>query len=422
MSDNGMKVALIVMVLFFLLFGGLGFNFMAQVGSREKEGSIESELEQHRAEKTKLKEDIADLDKKIEKQNLLLAESKKQKEIVVDHVKRLRVTRASLETHAETRKSHSETLQSTESRVSQALEEGDGGENAPTIQALRAKKEEFEARYRDRREKLQTTSDDIRKDQAKQTLRYRRRMDDKRRERDKLETKIVGIREDLQKYMVRDLPEVDMGHDGIVLAVDIESRQAVINIGKRQGVKCGMRFEVFRFRQGNRRIRKGYLTVRNTGRETSSCIIVDMAIRLPRCPADGYTARYPEEQFCPHCTGSKGGARVQRLSGAPKETNLGMDQQNPIVAGDLIQNPLYDPGQKLHFAVKGEAEDPVSRKWKDQDFIAAIKRHGGVVDADVSAQTDVLLVGKCAMDAVRKARELGIRVLHHYEVFDFLRQ
>ena len=421
MSDNGMKVALIVMVLLFLLFGGLGFNFMAQVGSNEKEGSIESQLQQLKAEKIKLKESIADLDKKIEEQNLLIAESKKQKEIVVDHVERLRVTRASLKTHADMRRSYSESLQSTESRVSQALE-GEGEENAPTIQALRAKKEEFAARYRARREKLQTDSDDITKEKAKQALRYRQRMDDKRRERDKLETDIVGIREDLQKYMVRDLPEVDMGHDGIVLTVDIESRQAVINIGRRQGVKCGMRFEVFRFQQGNRRIRKGYLTVRNTGRETSSCIIVDMAIRLPRCPADGYTARYPEERFCPYCTGSKGGARIQRLSGAPKEANLGMDQKNPIVAGDLVQNPLYDPGKKLHFAVKGEAEDPVSRKWKDADFIAAIKRHGGVVDADVSAQTDVLLVGKCAMDAVRKARELGIRVLHQYEVFDFLRQ
>ena len=421
MSDNAMKVALIVMVLLFLLFGGLGFNFMAQVGSKEKDGSLESQLQQMEVDKIKLQEDIAKLGEDVEKENLLLAESVKQKEIVVDQIERLRVTRASLKTHKEIRQSHSETIQDTESRISEALE-GDGEENTPTIQALRAKKEEFEAQYRQRREQLQNKSDDITKERAKQALRYRRRMDDRRRERDKRETAIVGIREDLQKYMVRDLPEVDMGHDGIVLSVDIESRQAVINIGRRQGVKCGMRFEVFRFRQGNRRVRKGYLTVRNTGRETSSCIIVDMAIRLPRCPADGYTARYPEEQFCPYCTGSKGGARVQRLSGAPKETNLGMDQQNPIVAGDLIQNPLYDQNKKLHFAVKGDSEDPVSQKWKDQDFIAAIKRHGGVIDADVSAQTDVLLVGKCAMDAVRKARELGIRVLHQYEVFDFLRQ
>jgi hypothetical protein len=183
-----------------------------------------------------------------------------------------------------------------------------------------------------------------------------------------------------------------------------------------------MRFEVFRMQQGVRRIRKGYLVVRSASRETASCIIVNMAIRLPRCPADGYTARYPEEQFCPYDTGSAGGLVVQRLSASPKEINLGMDADHPIVAGDLIQNPLYESGTKLHFAVKGESENPVSRKWDSEDFIRAIKWHGGLIDADVSAQTDVLLTGKYANEETRKARELGVKVLRQYEVFDFLRQ
>ncbi|MHC4250920.1 MAG: BRCT domain-containing protein, partial [Planctomycetota bacterium] len=279
-----------------------------------------------------------------------------------------------------------------------------------------------EEQYTKRRDELQNTSDDITKELTKQTLRYRRRYEEKRKLRDRLETEIVQIREELQRFMVRDLPEVDMGHDGIVLTVDIESRQAVINVGRRQGIKCGMRFEAFQFRQGNRRVRKGYLVVRSAGRETANCIIVNMAIRLPRCPGDGYTARYPEERFCPFCTGSAGGARVQRLSAIPKETNLGMDPQNPIVAGDLIQNPLYESGRELHFAVKGDTESPLSDKWKTESFIAAIKWHGGLVDADLTAQTDVLLAGKYAMDETRRARELGVRVLHQYEVFDFLRQ
>jgi hypothetical protein len=415
------KVALIVMVLFFLLFGGLGFYYMSQVGSEQKEGSLEKELAEQKAQREQLLEDIAKLAADVEVQEDLLAERKEQKEAVTDHVKRLRVARDSFKNHAEIRQSHSENIQATERRVSSALD-GGGEENAPTIQALRTKKEEFEEQYTKRRDELQNTSDDITKELTKQTLRYRRRYEEKRKLRDRLETEIVQIREELQRFMVRDLPEVDMGHDGIVLTVDIESRQAVINVGRRQGIKCGMRFEAFQLRQGSRRVRKGYLVVRSAGRETASCIIVDMAIRLPRCPGDGYTARYPEERFCPFCTGSAGGARVQRLSAIPKETNLGMDPENPIVAGDLIQNPLYESGRELHFAVKGDTESPLSEKWKTEDFIAAIKWHGGLVDADLTAQTDVLLAGKYAMDETRRARELGVRVLRQYEVFDFLRQ
>lgn len=421
MTDNIVKVSLIVVVMFFVLFGALGFYFMAQVGSREKEGSLERQLEELEVEKKQLFEDIAKINKNIDGQVLVLAERKLEREVIVNHLDRLRVSRASFQSHTAIRKAHSENVLATENRVTAAIE-GGSDDNAPTIQALRVKKENFEAKYMKRRDDLQIQIDDITKKAAKEEQKYRRREDEKRKTRDRLETAIVQIRENLQKFMVRDLPEIDMGNDGIVLTVDIESRHAVINVGRRQGIKPGMRFEVFRLQQGVRRIRKGYLVVRSASRETAGCIIVNMAIRLPRCPTDGYTARYPEEQFCPYDTGSAGGSQVQRLSAIPKATNLGMDPNYPIVAGDLIQNPLYESETKLHFAVKGDPDSPLARKWGFEDFIKAIKWHGGLIDADVSAQTDVLLTGKYAMDDTRKARELGVKVLRQYELFDFLRQ
>ena len=421
MTDNLTKVALIVMVLFFLLFGGLGFYYTSQVGTEQKEDSLEKVLAEQRGQRRQLRADVERLEMDIAAEKILVDESVKQKGIAERHIEMLRSTRSGFDNQTEIREAHRKNIQATESRVSSALE-GDGEENAPTIQALRAKKAEFETQYQNRRDQLQSTSDDITKELTKQTLGYQRHKEELRKLRDRLETEIVQIREELQRFMVRELPEVDLGHDGIVLTVDIESRQAVINVGRRQGVKCGMRFEAFQLRQGSRRVHKGYLVVRSASRETASCIIVNMAIRLPRCPADGYTARYPEERFCPFCTGSKGGSRVQRLSAIPKETNLGMDPQNPLVAGDLIQNPLYQSGRDLHFAAKGDAESPLSDKWKAEDFIEAIKWHGGIVDAELTAQTDVLLAGKYAMDDVRKARELGVKILRQYEVFDFLRQ
>ena len=421
MTGNAIKVTLVVLVLFFLLFGGFGFYFMSRIGTVQKEESLEKELQKLRDEKRQILEDNVKLTQDIGDQEVLIDKRRVEKEVIEDDILRLRVARGSFKTNEDARRSHSENVQAAERRVSSALE-GGGEENAPTIQALRSKKDEFEVQYRKRRDDLQNNIDDITKESTKQTLKYQGSKERKRKERDRNETSIVQIREELQKFMVRDLPDIDMGHDGVVLTMDIESRQAVINAGKRQGIKCGMRFEVFQFRQGIRRVHKGYLAVRSVGRETASCIILNMAIRLPRCPGGGYTARYPEERFCPYCTGSAGGARVQRLSAIPQEVNLGMDPENPIVAGDLIHNPLYEPGRKLHFAVKGEAESSLAREWKTEDFIAAIKWHGGVVDADLTAGTDVLLAGKYAMDATRMARELGIRILRQYEVFNFLRQ
>ena len=168
MTDNMIKVALIVMVLFFLLFGGLGFYYMSQVGSEQKEGSFEKQLAEQKAQREQLLEDIAKLAIDIKEEESKLAELKEQKEAVTDHVKRLRVARDSFNNHAEIRKSHSENIQATERRVSSALE-GSGEANAPTIQSLRTKKEEFEEGYTKRRDELQNTSDDITKELTKQT-------------------------------------------------------------------------------------------------------------------------------------------------------------------------------------------------------------------------------------------------------------
>ena len=96
-----------------------------------------------------------------------------------------------------------------------------------------------------------------------------------------------------------------------------------------------------------------------------------------------------------------------------------MNPNDPIVVGDLIRNPLFDPDRKLRFAVKG---DPLHINFRTEDLMSAIRWHGGLIDPDVGAQTDVLLAGKWATEESRRARELGIKVLHHYELFNFLRK
>ena len=424
-QDNMLKVGLIVSIVMFLLFGGLGFYFMSQLGSTEKPDSLVDVLTRLEERKKDFKEQIADLEVKIEEKDEGIVRTEWAAEIVEAHLKQLRRAWELYKMLKRARDSHHESLKRADGSISDLREGGsveDAG-GAPSLRSLRGEKDKLEEGYQQRRNDLQTGSDEISKDLTKVKLRHTRDYDEKRDDRSRRETEYVQIREELQKFMIREPPAVDVGYDGRALTVDIESRQVVVNIGERHGVRRGMRFEVFQLRHGDRRVHKGFLVVRSLGRETASCIIMDKAIALPRCPADGYTARHPEEQFCPYDSGGEaGGLHVQELSSPPKMGNMGMNLNDPIVVDDLVQNPLFAPGRKLHFAVKGDSDNPVHKSYKMEDFVAAVRWHGGVVDPELSAETDVLVAGKYAMEDVRKAREFGIRVLYQYELVDFLRK
>ena len=41
------------------------------------------------------------------------------------------------------------------------------------------------------------------------------------------------------------------------------------------------------------------------------------------------------------------------------------------------------------------------------------------MEEDVSARTDYLVAGKWASDDVKKARELGVKVLYQFDLFEF---
>jgi hypothetical protein len=303
-------------------------------------------------------------------------------------------------------------LESTRLEIERYFASGENG-----LQTVRRRKDDMEQEFSERRSELQAKIDDALKELTKAKHRYERIKEEKRKERSRHNTELARAKDELERASARDPIEVDVAADGAILNSDIEGRLVVISIGEQQGVKRGMRFEVFQLRNGGRRVRKGFVDVRSVDRETASCTIIERKIKLPRCPSCGYVGRYAEEQFCPNCTG--GGILFQRLRASPRESSLGINPSDPIVVGDLIQNPLFDPGMKLRFAVKG---DPLHTDYRTEDLMTAIRWHGGVIDSDVGAQTDVLLAGKWATEESRKASELGIHVLHHYELFNFLRK
>lgn len=69
---------------------------------------------------------------------------------------------------------------------------------------------------------------------------------------------------------------------------------------------------------------------------------------------------------------------------------------NPVVAGDVIANPVYDPDKTYNFVVFGNFDadgDGVSTPFEREALVAVIERWGGEVIDDISGDLDFLVLG-----------------------------
>ncbi|HOX07763.1 MAG TPA: hypothetical protein PK280_15290 [Planctomycetota bacterium] len=248
-------------------------------------------------------------------------------------------------------------------------------------------------------------------------------------EKVRLNNEISAASGEIERMISREpLSNGGMPPAGRILAAAADTRLAVINLGTRVGVKRGMRFEVFQVRYGNRRVHKGFLEVKSTEPEVSTCSILVKEIRLPRCPICNYTAEQSEELYCPRCTAPGSPQAFQRLSGTPKVATVGQSETDPIVKDDLLYNPLFALRPGVRYAVVGEPlQAPVPRPPDDRvtpallDHIRkTVEFYGGKVVAEVNAETDVVIALRGAKEAVSRAEEMGIPVVREFEIFRYL--
>jgi predicted nucleic acid-binding Zn-ribbon protein len=70
---------------------------------------------------------------------------------------------------------------------------------------------------------------------------------------------------------------------------------------------------------------------------------------------------------------------------------------NPVVVGDVIANPVYDPKKTYNFVVFGNFDvdgDGVATPFERDALVAVIERWGGKVIDDISGDLDFLVLGK----------------------------
>jgi len=189
-----------------------------------------------------------------------------------------------------------------------------------------------------------------------------------------LEARVLAQSQKLEVLSEPDLP------DGQVIATSPESRLAYIDIGGRDGLRRGTKFDVFRYGKGGELIRKGRVEVRDVNEDTAMC---------------GVT--------------------------------LELDDMDPIIKGDIVVNPLYSRDMKRTFVLLGRFPASLNRSFISDRLVAL----GNGVDETVSSKTDFLVLGDkeegefaqelTDTDEYKLADKLGIQIVRLAEIWDFIK-
>lgn len=177
--------------------------------------------------------------------------------------------------------------------------------------------------------------------------------------------------------------------DGQVIGVNYGEGVATIGVGRRDRVTLGLTFEVYS----------------DSG-----------AIR----PNDD--GQYPQ---------GKASLEIIRIDEASSVARIiRSNPRNPMIAGDVIANALYDPDKQYSFVVFGNFDmdnDGASTSQERNDIEGLINEWGGLLEDDLSGRTDFLVLGdrpklpiQPGFDAPLPVQQLYITKQQEVERYDAL--
>ncbi|MGB2802774.1 MAG: BRCT domain-containing protein [Phycisphaerae bacterium] len=111
----------------------------------------------------------------------------------------------------------------------------------------------------------------------------------------------------------------------------------------------------------------------------------------------------------------KASARVVRIMDDASELRVTVRGDEPLVAGDVLHNPVYDRGRRLRFLLIGEIDMDGDGADDSGSLKALIQELGGRVETEVSVQTDYLISGEQPTVAVAPGQDAGPMERQLYE-------
>lgn len=166
----------------------------------------------------------------------------------------------------------------------------------------------------------------------------------------------------------RELNNRELRSDGQVLASRATDGFVVIDRGQQNNLRKGTKFVIFN-RRGGKLITKG------------SVEVVDVEARMA-------TARVLEE----------------------------IDANDPIIPGDHLHNPVYNPSDVKVFVLKGDFA-----RFSAEELARFITEAGAKVEKELTTATDYLVAGDRAQASLDQAAKLGISILSEDQLIDFVR-
>jgi hypothetical protein len=164
--------------------------------------------------------------------------------------------------------------------------------------------------------------------------------------------------------------------DGVVLSVDADGREASISLGRRDHVVLGMTFEVY-----------------NAGATI-------------RPNADG---EYPR---------GKASVEVTRVEDASSRARvIRINRGTPLIEGDQLVNPVYDPNKTYRFVVFGNFDtnnDGLATAREAEQIRGFIQDWGGKIQDDIDGDTDFLVLGQPPILPAAPRPDDPIEVIERY--------
>lgn len=180
-----------------------------------------------------------------------------------------------------------------------------------------------------------------------------RELNSRRNEIERLETIVRGFDRSGTRLLAEDEAALT---DGTVVGLNPVANEVFISRGQRDNMVLGMTFEVY---------------------SSGSRVAPDADGEYPAGKATIEVIRIDENSSV---------ARVLRES-----------RGNPIIEGDLILNPVYDPNKVYRFVVYGNFDtnkDFIYTPQERSDITSIVEEWGGQIDSDISGETDFVVLGQ----------------------------
>lgn len=252
-----------------------------------------------------------------------------------------------------------------------------------TVNALNAEVGQYKAeveRYRqgadDARSNMEGRVSKLASDNAAQMAQLQDRLRKLQEENLVLQGQISQLRGDKNREIFKGKDEFALV-DGRVVGLTPADNAAVIGIGRAQKVVVGMTFSVF----------------------------TDAAAIRP----DDKTGEYPP---------GKAALEVIRVDDNTSTCRIVWQVKgNPVVAGDVIANPVYDPTKVYKFLVYGNFDangDGVETPAERADLQAQIEAWGGKVTDELTGDVDFLVLGAKPILPPRPTPDSPIEIMQEY--------